>query len=1498
MTSFFPIRLPSLVILLVAATLAPFLHARIVFIPLEDLPGGRVFSQATAISGDGATIVGRSSSTLSGENNHEAFRWTAAEGTTGLGALSGSATSEAIAVSIDGSVVVGNSPPSGSGGVQLGFRWTSESGIVSLGDLPGGLDNSSAQGVSADGAVIVGYGSNAGNKTEAFRWTAASGPVGLGFFSENPVVGLHSHAYGISADGAVIVGTAATPLYRGAPLSGYDRAFRRTTSGLVDLGHIPTAMDPFFAPYALDYCAYAASVNGDVIVGYARLLDGESREAILWTADNTPVSLGDLPGGLRYSEARAVSADGGIVVGLAKGAGDDDGAFVWDPINGMRSVRAILTDAGLADGWSISAATGVSADGTKIVGYGRKNDIVQAWLLDLAASDNTAVHQSINFPPITDRDFDDSANTLALSATASSGLPVSFSVLSGPATVSGDNLQITGVGTVTVQATQTGDATYAPAISTRTFVVLGRTPQTIDFPEIPDHAYNPADNNVTLSATASSGLPLVFSVLSGPATVSGDMLTVLAPGIITVQIAQAGDTTYAPATATRSFTVTITKVAQTIDFAFIPDFGEIVSRFGINLKIPLVATASSGLPVYFSLVSDPGFGSVSGSIFSVWNPGYFTIQANQPGDAIHAPAIASRSFTVYYKTPQTIDFTAPPNRTFDPAGNIVTLSATSTSGLPVSYAILLGSGTINGNSLQITGAGTFILQAGQAGDATYAPATATRTLTVGKATQSITFDPLAEQGIASPSFQLAATASSGLPVSFSVSGPAALGSDGKTLTLAGTTGTVTVTARQTGDANYLAAGNVARSFAVIEGAPQMIAFDALRPRIVNSVFTLAATASSGLPVSFTVVEGPATLGADGQTVTVGASAVTVFIRATQPGGTHNGVIHAPAAPIIRSFQVTLKKLTQTISFAQPPAATYGSDPVTLTATASSTLPVSFTLPPTSTATLDGDSLDILGAGRIVVQAAQAGDDTFQPAAPVTRTITVNKKILLVSSPDFTRLVRDANPADFGLSYTGFVGSDTAAGLDRKPVGTSRATATSPAGEYPITLKGGADHDYAFAPDGLGKLIVQGFGGAYEALLVDDSGVPRGKLEIAVPANALTYTGTLNLASEPASLSIRGALSATDGASATGSFTRIANIDKNISALSLGFELSGDTLDGELSVNSAPALSIDSGSRLFVQPVVSGKKQNAPWTGLHTLVLRDPTSLVENDTRALPLGSGHASASVAATGVMTLKGKLADGTTLTGTTRADSTGHFRLYVRPYAKRLESFLSGELNPVAHPDQTRFSGRFHLDEGEPPLFWAKTESPTKPIDSAYRTGFEATLVPLLDPWLAANTRTTLVNGITLPAGTLAQRLDLAEGPLAPALIAVTYSLAEGLHFGARGDLLPVLLTLPAKGSFSVTEPVTTPANLTAFTLATTPATGAFSGSFILSDQVSPPPAKPVTRKATFSGTLRQGPTGSTSTLGHAHLLFDPVPGDSGPSANEQVSGELILSPPGFFE
>ncbi len=168
------------------------------------LPGGGLVSNgAIGVSANGSVVVGLAISA----NGVEAFRWTQATGMVGLGDLpGGSFYSIAYGVSGDGSVVVGLGNGPGANG-QEAFRWTQATGMVGLGDLAGGSFYSLARGVSADGSVVVGYGNSANNsganRTEAFRWTQVTGMVGLG---DLPGGNFDSAAWGVSADGSVLVG--------------------------------------------------------------------------------------------------------------------------------------------------------------------------------------------------------------------------------------------------------------------------------------------------------------------------------------------------------------------------------------------------------------------------------------------------------------------------------------------------------------------------------------------------------------------------------------------------------------------------------------------------------------------------------------------------------------------------------------------------------------------------------------------------------------------------------------------------------------------------------------------------------------------------------------------------------------------------------------------------------------------------------------------------------------------------------------------------------------------------------------------------------------------------------------------------------------------------------------------------------------------------------------------------------------------------------------------
>jgi len=222
----------------------------------------------------------------------------------------------------------------------------------------------------------------------------------------------------------------------------------------------------------------------------------------------------------------------------------------------------------------------------------------------------------------------------------------------------------------------------------------------------------------------------------------------------------------------------------------------------------------------------------------------------------------------------------------------------------------------------------------------------------------------------------------------------------------------------------------------------------------NSQFTVAATASSGLAVSYSSGS-PAVCSNSGASFTMLAASGSCVVQYDQGGNGSFG----PATRV--SSSVSAATASQGISFALPSSAGYGDAPVSLSASASSGLPVSFHLV-SGPANLSGNQLSITGAGVITVAADQVGSALYAAAAEQLRQITVAKAPLSVTADNQGRPYNTANPT-LTVSYAGFVNGDGAGALSGAPALATGATQASPAGSYPITVSQGnlASANYSF-----------------------------------------------------------------------------------------------------------------------------------------------------------------------------------------------------------------------------------------------------------------------------------------------------------------------------------------------------------------------------------------------------------------------------------------------------
>jgi Protein kinase domain/IPT/TIG domain len=657
-------------------------------------------------------------------------------------------------------------------------------------------------------------------------------------------------------------------------------------------------------------------------------------------------------------------------------------------------------------GITVTTAAITADSGTRITGTGTVDVIVTT---PTGASKLTAADQyTFGAPPpaVTGVSPDSGGTaggtTVSITGTGLAGATgVTFGGVPGRIT-SDSNTQITvtsppGTGTVNVTVTTPAGTSQTAVVGHYTYAAQPKRPQSISFTA---PASAPAGGSATLPASGGgSGNPVVFSVdrASGPGvcTVSGRTVTYAMAGPCVIDANQVGNGTYAAAAQVQR-TITVTGQPQSISFAA-PASGT------AGDSATLSATGGgSGNPVMFSV--DPASAAVctvSGGTVTYNNSGACVIDANQAGNGTYAPAPqVQRTITVASgpKQGQSISFTAPSSGT---VGGSAVLSATASSGLPVTLMVdPAGAGvcTLSGRTVTYNNSGSCVIDASQAGNSTYAAAQAEQTITVAgvhKQTQSISFDA-PSSGTVGGSAAVSATSSSGLPVTLMVdSGSAGVcalsGSTSPTMVTYTTAGSCVIDASQAGNGTYAAAQ--AQQTIAVALKPQSITFNKLPSSgTVGGSATVSATASSGLPVTLMIDSGSAGVCAlsgstSGSTVTY-ATAGSCVIDASQAG---NGTYAAAQAKLT----IAVASKSQSISFDASSSGTVGGS-AGVSAVASSGLPVTLMVDSGSTGvcslsgSTSGSTVTYNNSGSCVIDASQAGNGTYA-AAQAKLTITVNGK---------------------------------------------------------------------------------------------------------------------------------------------------------------------------------------------------------------------------------------------------------------------------------------------------------------------------------------------------------------------------------------------------------------------------------------------------------------------------------------------------------------------------
>jgi mono/diheme cytochrome c family protein len=687
-------------------------------------------------------------------------------------------------------------------------------------------------------------------------------------------------------------------------------------------------------------------------------------------------------------------------------------ASSWTPVNTGGTPQSYSISSSLPSGLSFStstgAITGTPASGTAgtysrtITAFncGNGSATGQSGTRSITITINKA-SQSISWSTPSGVTYSPGLSfALSPTATASSGLSVAYtSATTSVCTISGTTVSILSAGTCTLNANQAGNSDYNAATQVQRSFTVSKAAQSITFgTQTTPRTFSPgATFDISPTATASSGLAVTYnSGNTAVCTLSSTTLTMVSAGTCPIEANQAGNTNYnAAIEVIRNVVINPTvPAAPSIVSASVGDGS---SQVSFNAPANTGGTAITG---YTATCVPSGGGSnrtATGAsspltVASMTNSTQYSCSVTATNSVGTGAASASLNVTPM-DTPVAPAFTSG-NATSFTVLNSGNFAVTAT-GVPAPTFTVFSGTLPSGVTLSTGGALSGTPATGTAGSypvtlrATNSAGTANQsfTLTVSKRTQSISFTPT-DQVFSGSAIPLSATATSGLTVSFSSATPGVCTVAGSSVTMV-TVGICDIIASQAGNADYLAATNVQKSFNITQGT-QTINFPAqTSPRAypVGGTFLISpvATATSGLAISYSSNStGVCTV--EGTTVTVIALG-DCLIEAEQAGNAN----YAAADPVSRT--IVIQQASQSITFAatQPaqnfvPSGTFNLNPL---GSASSGLPVTYTSTTEDVCTIESTVVTIANVGICTIAANQSGNEFYAAATQVTRAITIN-----------------------------------------------------------------------------------------------------------------------------------------------------------------------------------------------------------------------------------------------------------------------------------------------------------------------------------------------------------------------------------------------------------------------------------------------------------------------------------------------------------------------------
>jgi len=353
-----------------------------------------------------------------------------------------------------------------------------------------------------------------------------------------------------------------------------DQAFIQTNSSLPQLGGTWFAAVQNLGPGAASYKIVIQEINAPPVitpVGDRTIIDGQTLTLTVSAQDyNHP------PNNLAFS---LLSPPAGASIHPTTGV------FTWTPTpaqaGSVYPIRVVVTD----DGAPPLSATGtfnvtviqqpndppvLTVPGSQVATQEVARAISGVSVSDPDAGNGTLelslwatngtltvtkAEQTIAFGPLADKSY--GAPPFAVNATASSGLAVTFTLVSGPATLSGNTVTVNDFGTVTLRASQAGNANYNAALDVdQSFTVNSKGTPVLTWTNPAGITYGTALSGTQLNATADKPGSFAYTPASGTILAAGNGQT------LSVTFTPDDTANYNPASA--SVTINVSKAGLTV----------------------------------------------------------------------------------------------------------------------------------------------------------------------------------------------------------------------------------------------------------------------------------------------------------------------------------------------------------------------------------------------------------------------------------------------------------------------------------------------------------------------------------------------------------------------------------------------------------------------------------------------------------------------------------------------------------------------------------------------------------------------------------------------------------------------------------------------------------------------------------------------------------------------------------------------------------------------